>query len=217
MEHKHAPKATRASFQLPRRLFHLSMGLVCGGLYHLFLNHQQAVYILGTSLCVLYIVEQLRINYPEYSGLFSKISKYFLRAEEQLKESASIPFVMGILLTLLTFPKVISLVAIFTLALADPLSAIFGIKFGKHKIAGNKSIEGSAAFFVSSFVVILTVFYVLYGYEGGHITLMAFIVSLIISGFELIPIRIDDNLTIPIFTAVTLWLTCAFMGIPTTI
>ncbi len=217
MEQKHSPKATRSSFQLPRRLFHLSMGMVCGTLYHLFLNHQQAVYILGTSLCILYIIEQLRINYPEHSSIFSKISKYFLRAEEQLKESASIPFVMGVLLTLLTFPKIVSLVAIYTLALGDPLSAIIGIKFGKHKIAGNKSLEGSAAFFIASFTVILTVFYGLYGLEGSYIALMALIVSLIITGFELIPIRIDDNLTIPLFTAVTLWVTCTLMGISTTI
>jgi dolichol kinase len=195
----------------------MGMGVAAGTLYHLFLNHQQAVYILGICLCLLYIAEQLRINYPEYSSTFLKISKYFLRAEEQLKESASIPFVMGILLTLLTFPKIIALVAIFTLALGDPLSAIIGIKFGKRKISGNKTIEGSIAFFLSTFLVIITVFFFLYEVTETNIIIMAFIVSLITTGFELIPIRLDDNLTIPLFTAITISITCGLMGIATTI
>jgi dolichol kinase len=60
---------------------------------------------------------------------------------------------MGVLLTLISFPKVVALVAIYTLAVADPLSAIIGIKYGKTKIVKGKSLEGSLAFFTASLII----------------------------------------------------------------
>ena len=81
--------------------------------------------------------EQIRINYPKIAYLHL-LNKYFLRAEEHLKESAAIPYLMGLLLTIISFPKSISLIAIYTLAISDPLSAIVGIKFGKRSIVDGK-------------------------------------------------------------------------------
>ena len=59
-------------------------------------------------------------------GLFNKFAAgaparpaAFFRAEEQFRESAMTPYVIAILLTILTFPKTIALIAICTLAIAD--------------------------------------------------------------------------------------------------
>ncbi len=210
MENKSSPEipkekqhlnASRKDFQLPRRLIHLSMGTIVALVYIFFLNHQSVVYILGTVLCVLYIFEQVRINYPEHAAKMAIISKYFYRAEEQLKESAGIPFIMGILLTILTFPKHIAIIAIFTLAISDPLSAIIGIKYGKFRIVKEKSLEGSLAFFLSSFIIVASVL----ASQSDHSTLSIFFLSLFValstSFFEMLPIKLDDNLTIPLFTA----------------
>ena len=204
---------TRKDLQLARRLFHLSTGTVATFLYYHFLTHQRAVYLLGAALCLLYIFEQIRINYPEYSQIFGKITSYFLRAEEQLKESAQIPYAMGMLLTLLTFPKPIAMVSILTLAISDPVSAIIGIKFGKRHIVEHKSIEGSIAFFTTCFLNILFVYHYLYNAPLGITIMVGIIVSAIVSTFEMIPIRIDDNLTIPVVTSFALWPFVTFLGI----
>lgn len=55
------------------------------------------------------------------------INSLLFRAEEQFKESAMTPYAIAILLTLLTFPKTLALIGIYTLAIADPLSAVVGI------------------------------------------------------------------------------------------
>lgn len=205
--------ATRKDMHLPRRLFHMSSGVVVAFIYNFLLTHQQAVSILGTIACVLYILEQIRINYPEFSGNFEQYSKYLLRAEEQLKESAGVPFVMGLLLTILSFPKPVAVVAILTLAVADPLSAIIGIRFGRIRIVAHKSVEGSAAFFLGCFMATSIVFL---GYANTGTALgLGFFVAFTVSIFEMIPIRLDDNLTIPIFTAAVTWLYCVILGIPT--
>lgn len=205
--------ATRSSLQLPRRMVHMSMGVVIALVYHFFLTHERAIYILGTSACVVYIIEQIRTSYPEYMAKFDVVFKHIFRAEEQLKESAGVPYIMALLLTILSFPKPLSLVAILTLAIADPLSAIIGIKYGKHKWAVGKSIEGSAAFFFSTLIISTTILLHFTDAYWGWVFLLTFTSSFIISGFELIPLRIDDNLTIPLFTAFTLWILGAMIGI----
>ena len=197
-------QATRNNFQLGRRFFHASMGIIVASTYKAFLTHQQIVYILGTAACLLYFIEQIRINYPEFSKRFAVLGRYLLRAEEQIKESAAIPYAMAILLTILTFPQTIAVGAILTLAIADPLSAIIGIRFGKRRVVPNKSLEGSLAFMFATFCCLS---YVLVDAEGiftWQIGVVAFLVSFCCSLFEMIPLKVDDNLTIPLFTAFTL-------------
>ena len=212
-----APTATRKSLQIPRRLFHASMGLSVVLVYQFLLTHSRAIYILGFCACVVYILEQIRINYPELAGNIKIINKYLFRAEEQLKESAGVPYVMGILLTLISFPKVVALVAIYTLAVADPMSAIIGIKYGKTKVVQGKSLEGSLAFFVTSFIITFLVFFWWTSYLQimlSSVILLSFLVAFICSLFEMIPLRLDDNLTIPLFTAGMTLLLCSMLGVP---
>ena len=211
-EKNDAPTSTRKSLQLPRRFFHCLSGLICGTIYMLLLSHKQAIYILGGAASIFYILEQIRINYPNQPGL-NIINKYFLRAEEHLKESAAIPYLMALLLTIITFPKSIALTAIFTLAIADPLSAIIGIKYGKHRIVEGKSLEGSAAFLVSTMVVCFLIFISIPGNNFWPVLANAFFLGLFGSAFEMIPLKLDDNLTIPLFTATILWILAATTGL----
>ncbi len=205
-------KATRKDLQISRRLFHMANGFIIATAYGITFSHQQIVYFCGTIACIMYLLDQVRIAYPERIKKFERFSKYLLRAEEQLKESAAVPYIMANLLTIITFPKVIAISAIYTLAFADPLSAIIGIRFGKHRIVKHKSLEGSFAFFVTAFFAISIVF-TLHGIYGWQKWTTAFGVAFLASCFEMIPLKLDDNLTIPLFTAFLLWLFCATLGI----
>lgn len=212
-----APTATRKSLQIPRRLFHCSMGIGVGLVYQFLLTHSRAIYILGFCACIVYILEQVRINYPSLGTKIKFINKYIFRAEEQLKESAGVPYVMGLLLTLISFPKVVALIAIYTLAVADPLSAILGIKYGKTKITQHKSLQGSMAFFFSCFIVSLLVLSWSTNFLGmmiGQSILASFLIALTASLFEIIPLKLDDNLTIPLFTACISLLYCSLLALP---
>lgn len=205
--------STRHHMQIMRRLFHMANGTAIATLYLISFNHSQMVHFLGTIACILYVVEQVRISYPETASKLLPFTKFIIRAEEQLKESAMVPYAMAVLLTIVAFPKHIALVGIYSLAFADPLSAIVGIKWGKHKITPTRSLEGSFAFFASVFTVTLII---LTGYNGKF-ELSIFFISLLmgLSGalFEMIPLKLDDNLTIPLFTSAMLWLICTIFGI----
>lgn len=198
---------SRSDFQLGRRFFHLANGMVVATAYALFFTHERAIYTLGTVACLIYLFEQIRIAYPHLSQKMEWLSRLLLRAEEQVKESSMVPYVIATLLTILTFPKMIALIAIYTLAVADPLSALVGIRFGKHKIVSGKSLEGSSAFFVATFAICLGV---LQGFNHPASLMQqmgfSFFVAFFGSVFEMLPIRIDDNLTIPISIGFIGWL-----------
>lgn len=205
--------ATRKHLQIARRLFHMGNGVAVATLYWLSFSHQQMIHALGTAACLLYLFEQIRINYPEMSQKLLPMTKFVIRAEEQLKESAMVPYAFAVLLTIITFPKPVALIAIYTLAIADPLSAIIGIKYGKRKIVPHKTLEGSAAFFISTFIICLAVLSIYTGGATLGVILITFVVALTSSAFEMLPLRLDDNLTIPLFTAFALWILCESFGI----
>lgn len=205
--------SSRKNLQLARRFFHMGNGVVIATLYHFSLSHQQMIHLLGTIACLVYVMEQIRISYPEKASKFLPMTRFIIRAEEQLKESAMIPYIIAVLLTIITFPKTIAIVAIFTLAIADPLSAIFGIKFGKHKVVPHKSIEGSIAFFIATFLIATSVLYEYVPQYQGIIVFISLLLALLTSIFEMIPLKLDDNLTIPLFTAFVLWAISSSFGV----
>ena len=210
---KEKVKATRNDLQISRRLFHMSTGVGIATAYIFTFSHNQVIHILGIIACLIYLFEQIRVSYPKLAKKFIFISKYLLRAEEQLKESAALPYTIAIFLTILTFPKTISIASIFTLALADPSSALIGIKFGRHQIVKGKSIQGSLAFFFATVIAISSAFFLL-GIFTNKAIIATFFTAFVVTLIEMIPSKIDDNLIIPLTTAFILWASCFLIGVP---
>jgi dolichol kinase len=197
---------SRKDIHLGRRIFHLCNGVIVATAYQFLFTHQQAVYLLGTIACLIYVFDHTRIAYPDLLNRTPWLTRLFMRAEEQFRESAMIPYVMAILLSIITFPKQIALIAILTLAIADPLAAIIGIRFGKRHWVSQKTVEGSIAFFLVAFCCSFGVLYSVAPQQIWAITGASLLTSIVVSGFEMLPIKIDDNLTIPLITGFTAWL-----------
>lgn len=182
--------------------------------YALFFTHEQVIHVFGAIACIVYVVDRVRISYPEAVARHAPwVNQTFVRAEERVRESAMIPFVIAVLLTILTLPKAAALIAIYTLAVADPLAALVGIRFGRHRLVRNRTVEGSLAFLVVTTAVAAGVLY--YG-EVAPPTLiasMAIAIGVLSAGFELIPLRLDDNMTIPLFVGFITWLVAALAGV----
>ena len=209
--------ATRHDLQLGRRFFHLLNGVSTATAYAVLFSHEQVIHIFGTIACVVYIVDRVRIAYPEVVARhFPSVNRLLVRAEEQFRESAMIPYAIAVLLTILTVPKPAALVAIYTLAIADPLAAIVGITYGRRRIAQNRSLEGSCAFFVATLAIAALVLS-----QGTDVSTMAVAgasvtIALTSAACELLPVRIDDNLTIPLFVGFATWVVAALFGVPLT-
>lgn len=208
-----APTATRKDLQLGRRLFHLANGVVIATAYALLFTHQQVVHLFGTIACLVYILDRVRMHYPEVLQRVPQVNAFFFRAEEQLKESAMTPYAIAILLTLITFPKPIALIAVYTLAVADPLSAVVGITWGRRLVVPDKSVEGSTAFFAANAAVSMAVLGWATAAALPRLAGAAVLIGLAATLFELLPLRLDDNLTIPLFVGFAGWIVCGLLGI----
>jgi dolichol kinase len=212
-----APRATRRDLQLGRRLFHLVNGVTIATAYALLFTHEQVVQIFAVVACTVYIVDRVRIAYPEAVARYAPwVNRSFVRAEEQVRESAMTPFAIAVLLTILAVPKLAALVAIYTLAVADPLAAVVGIRFGRRRIARNRSLEGSLAFFAAT--VAIAVLVLRWGTDASPLTIAetATTIAVAAAACELLPLRIDDNLTIPIFVGFATWTITWLFGTPLT-
>jgi dolichol kinase len=141
------------------------------------------------------------------------VNRVFVRAEEQVRESAMTPFAIAVLLTILAVPKLAALVAIYTLAIADPLAAIVGIRFGRRRLAEHRTVEGTLAFLIATVAIAALV--LRWGSDATALPIAgsAAAIGLIAAGCELLPLRIDDNLTIPIVVGFATWAAAALFGV----
>jgi dolichol kinase len=208
------PSATRGDLQLGRRLFHLANGVSIATAYGLLFTHDQVVQIFAVIACLVYIIDRLRIAYPEAVARHAPwVNRTLVRAEEQMREAAMTPFAIAVLLTILAVPKLAALIAIYTLGIADPLAAVVGIRFGRHRIAHNRSLEGSFAFFAAAVAIAALVLH--FGTTASALTITAASASIggTAAGCELLPLRIEDNLTIPIFVGFASWAIASLLGV----
>ena len=212
-----APSATRHDLQLSRRFFHLANGVSTATAYALLFTHEQVIHIFGTIACIVYVLDRVRIAYPEVVARRTPwVNRLLVRAEEQVRESAMIPYAIAVLLTILTVPKPAALVAIYTLAVADPLAAVVGIRWGRRRIARDRSLEGSGAFFGATLVIATLVLG--WATTGSALAIAgaSITIALAAAACEVLPLRIDDNLTIPLFVGFVTWIVAALVGISLT-
>lgn len=210
-----AATATRHDLQLGRRFFHCLNGVVVATAYALLFTHRQIIHVFGTVACVVYVLDRVRIAYPELVERHAPwVNRVLVRAEERVRESAMIPYAIAVLLTILTVPKAAALVAIYTLAFADPAAAIVGIRFGRRPLVADYTLEGTLAFFAASCAVAAVVLHYTTGASALAIAAASGTIALVAAGFALLKLRIDDNLTIPLLVAFTTWIVTAIYGIP---
>jgi dolichol kinase len=124
------------------------------------------------------------------------------------------PYAIAVLLTILSVPKPAALIAIYTLAIADPAAAVVGITWGRRKLGQDRSLEGSGAFFGATLVIAIAVLAGTAPTTVPVIVAMSLVIALAAAACELLPLRIDDNMTIPLFVGFTTWIVAGLFGVP---
>ena len=174
--------------EIKRKIVHLATLVVPVG-YTLTSEETVLTFLVPFFLCFL-TVDLLR---HFHSGLASLFRKYFfgrvLREEEKPTLMGSTYFLFSTILTILLFPKSIAIASLLILIVADTAAALVGRGIGRISIFG-KTLEGSLAFFFSS-LLIVWIYPNLNRFSGGLAALGATVI-------EILPIKVNDNLTIPL-------------------
>lgn len=95
------------------------------------------------------------------------------------------------------------IIPILVLAISDTLAALMGKAYGTihYDVEDNtKSLEGSTAFFMATFLCVHIPLLLMTDLERLHTVLLALIISILVSGFEAISLSGADNIFIPIGT-----------------
>ncbi len=126
----------------------------------------------------------------------SQVQRYMqVKDSESKKPTGSFFYLLAAPITILLFSHPVAVASLFIVAIADPLCSLAGMQWGRTKMFG-KSLEGSSVFFAVS-LLILSAFSFPF-----HVRLIAALVATLSELFT--PKWLDDNLTIPIVTALAL-------------
>lgn len=194
-----------------RKFYHFLMGMMCFSLYAFLVERDQALVLLLGLGGALVVGDLIRLRFTSVNNIALRLFGNLMRREELKSISGNSFYVLGLLTVVLLFPKPIVLLSVLFLAVGDPTAAVVGTLYGKHKLIGKKSIEGAGANLIVSAIAAF-LFGLLYLHLGpGKAAVLAIIGGMTSMCAELCPAPVDDNFSIPVFSAILLSVVASFI------
>ena len=166
---------------------------------YIFKNKIDMIIFLSAMVIFCFFIEIFRIQNSFISKFFERYLFFMMRSfEKQGNLTGSTWVFVGALITIILVPQPFSLLALFFLAFGDTLAALVGMKFPFIKI-GNKTLSGSLACFIVCIFVALIVNLEI----NSEIVLIGAFTATIA---ELISIKINDNISIPVLSGCAMYL-----------
>ncbi|KAI5951710.1 DGK1 [Candida jiufengensis] len=209
--------------EIPRKIFHSSIGILTLWLYTKGTTVPQLFIPLFTAFILVLANDLIRLNNPEINNFITSKMWFIIRESEKDSYNGVLFYLAGVLIVLYLYPKDISVLSILLLSWADTAASTVGRQFGKYtpKISENKSLAGS----LGSFVTGVFASYLWYGFfipsypvnkpgeifwSQNHSYLnihnFSLIVGLVASVSEFIDLwGLDDNFTIPVLSGTSLY------------
>lgn len=190
--------------ELPRKALHLATNSVIPIVYYFFDIPQMIMSeLLGLGAIMFIIIDLGRTRNIWIAKVFQKFFNRMMRSHElDGKLTGASYLLIGSFITVMLFPRGIAVLALLFATFGDTFAALIGKKFGRIKI-GAKTLEG----FIAGFVVCLIISQLvpdvpnIIKYSGAFSAMF----------IELMPIRIDDNLRIPLFSGLVMDIVKFFM------
>ena len=191
MNYKLKEKSLRK--EILRKLFHLMEVPVLIGytLVRNYFSERVATLLITVLFLLLLEIEYVRLEYhPKLPAMFD-----VFRQREKNNIVGSIFFVAATIIVFAAFDYPIAVTAMLLTVFGDLAAALVGIKFGRYLLYKRKTLEGTLAGFGMNCLV-------------GYLCLPAYPViflsmAVVASLVELLTGKLDDNLTVPLFSAFT--------------
>ena len=179
-----------------RRAFHAANGVAVALLPEAIgLGRGPVLVVLGILLVAVVAADIVRLRDTRLNTLFFRMFPALASPREAVGIASSTWYLVGVFLTYALFPMRVAVPGILVLALADPAAGTLGRLYGKRRL-GHGTWVGSAAFLAVAFGVLAL-------HLGAAAGLAA---ALIVTMIEVVPWRLDDNLTVPLGAAFAAWI-----------
>lgn len=197
--------ARRSDIHLMRRFWHLFWGVIfLIGIYFSDVALVNWGYFSLSIALLGFLLDFLRLRNEEVNESLSKVFGPIMRKSEKLSFSGLPFYALGIALAIFLYDRHITILSIMFLVFADPIASITGVYFGRDRLLPNKTLQGTiAAFTVCLFISIS--YLVLHDFNSPNIIMFSFFGAIMGALSELLgAFNIDDNLTIPVVSGVSL-------------
>jgi dolichol kinase len=181
--------------EIKRKSFHLLMLVYI--LAYWVLPRELVLWGMVAAILVVVAGEVVRLRVPVFNqwilGALGGVHR-----EEETNQFSGLPWTLsGAFFTMLFFPnRNVVLVSFLYLAFGDAVAALVGKRFGKHKLIGEKTIEGSLACLLTCFLIGLL-------FLNWQVALVG---ALLATAIEIIPWPLSDNFCMPLISAALLTL-----------
>lgn len=205
------PLKRRSDLHLARKLWHVS-GVAAMAAVHHFVSDDLALRLIAIAAMVFVTFDFARHQWPGLNRFALRFFGPFMREHERDQLAGTTYLLLGTLILLWFFPRPIVALTLIFLAVADPLASYVGIRYGKDKLIGPKSLQGSmAAFFACT--LIASIYFLATGLMTERLLMVSLLCGLSGAVSELLPIKkLDDNLTFPVVNASLMWLIFSLFG-----
>ena len=177
-----------------RGLSHIIVGSIAP-VSGIFLPREIMILLLTGLTGVALILETMRFSHEPLNQALAQHLKPLLKETEHCRVTGATHMIIGSLSCFLLFDSAIAVVALLFLSVGDPMAALIGRRAGGFRLFG-KSPWGSLALFSTAATLSMILWSV------GVAT--PFWVLIVGAGFaalvELLPLYLDDNITIPIIS-----------------
>ena len=176
--------------EFKRKIVHFASAII--GLSIIYLDREVILPFLIVSAIIFPLLDYIRINNKFVSNFYNSYFHSITRSFESKKLTGASFVFWGALITYILFEPKVAGIALIVMSLADANAAIIGVGYGNTKLL-NKSLEGSFAFYVTTFTIL---------YIFKIPLIISLFISVIATFTELIEIpKINDNISIPLSVA----------------
>lgn len=201
----------KSDLHISRKVWHCSGICLMAVVYNYLPSRLVWVALIALSSFIIPL-DYFRLKNPALNRTALKLFGPLMRRHESNAMSGFSFLLMGALVLMWLGQRHVVTLTLLFLAFGDPIASYFGLRFGKDRILGHKTLQGTMAAFA-----VCTVIAGLYYYFNNLMTERLLIVvplsGLIGALAELIPIgKLDDNLSFPVVGAAMLWVLFTLYG-----
>ena len=202
MNHGYSYK-TKADLHLARKIWHVSGVSLIAFLYWS-VPRVMALQLITFFAFLFIIIDLMRHKIPSVNKFWTKNLIIIMLDYEEKGMAGTSYLMIGSFIIIFLFPRNVVTLSLLFLAFADPIASYFGILYGKDKLIGQKSLQGTIAAFVTC-TVISGVFFYWQNLMTDQLIIVCIFSGLICAVSELLPIgKLDDNLTLPVLSSILL-------------
>lgn len=206
----------RSDIHWARKIWHMG-GVSLVALIYAYAPYDVAMGILAACWLAFVPFDIARHFFPDLNRVALRSFSLIMREHEEKKLAGTSYLFTGVAIVGFLFPREVAQPTLLFLAFADPFASVIGIKYGSIKIFGHKSLQGFLAAFLICFVLSFS-YFSNHGLLPQNQLTASLIAGLVGALAELVPVyNFDDNLTLPVLSALGLWGIYALYGHPITI